>query len=223
MVGNSCISRANTEWDNRTYLLEDSSANANGTLTSWCIYVTTGGRTAKLKVFRSNGANWDYIGESSPVVLSNGLNTNYCNIPVLSGDYIGVYLNGSTETKGPASDVGAGIINTYYITDITSNTAKSAWDRYTSIIISLGATLSTLNDVYVDLNKADDTGAGTSWATAKKTMKAGWDILLATGTMHVASGDYSAQTTIAYNKSWKLSCEDPNSTGVKSVKIPKST
>jgi hypothetical protein len=80
-----------------------------------------------------------------------------------------------------------------------------------------------LSNVYVDINKANDTGVGTSWATAKKTMKAGWDILASTGIMHVASGDYSAQTTIAYNKSWKLSCEDPNSTGVKSVKIPKST
>jgi hypothetical protein len=80
-----------------------------------------------------------------------------------------------------------------------------------------------LNDVYVDINKADDTGAGTSWATAKKTMKAGWDILNATGTMHVASGDYSAQTTIDYNKTWSLSPEDPNSTGTKAVSIPKST
>jgi len=80
-----------------------------------------------------------------------------------------------------------------------------------------------LTDVYVDINKADDTGNGVAFATAKKTMKAGWDILTSTGTMHVATGDYSAQTTITYDKSWSLSPEDPNSTGIKSVSIPKST
>ncbi|VVB52175.1 Uncharacterised protein [uncultured archaeon] len=76
------------------------------------------------------------------------------------------------------------------------------------------------SSIYVDINKANDTGDGFTWATAKKTMSAGYSILTTAGTMHVASGDYSAQTTINYNKSWSLSPEDPNSTGIKQVSIP---
>lgn len=95
---------------------------------------------------------------------------------------------------------------------------------HTAYIDNLRIQNEAFHDIYVDLNRADDTGNGFSWATAKKNMNAGYALLPTSlkGTLHVASGNYSGQTGITYNKSWFLSPEDPNSTGAKNVKIPPS-
>jgi hypothetical protein len=109
-------------------------------------------------------------------------------------------------------------LETYYPAGTLHPTHTCYWDN-----LRIQNEQNFLNDSYVDINKTDDSGAGTSFGVAKKTMKAGWDILNISGTMHVATGDYSAQTTITYDKSWSLSPEDPNSVGNKTVSIPKST
>jgi len=172
--------------------------------------------------------------------------TSSCDINVLAGDIVGVCYTpdynrqvfivrddginyifiGSViiSTPDPYNDCPTATVSgssAEKIGYVTGDTLKSDWVNNTTynpiIYVNSG-----LVDVYVDINKADDTGAGTSFATAKKTMKAGWDILDAAGTMHVATGNYSAQTGITYNKLWKLSPEDPNITGEKRVAIPPS-
>jgi len=198
--------------------------DVNGTLNGWCFKSGNSGTsgTAKLKIFRINGANYDFIGESSEIFFDtyNTIYTGNCNIAVLAGDLVGVYLTAGAlalVAVDPAQQA------KYYSGDVTTTTAQSGWAGLDDlqIIVRTGNDYAFLQ-VYVDINKSDDSLDGTSWATAKKTMKAGWDLLDATGTMHVASGNYSAQTGWTWNKSWKLSPEDPNTTGEKRVAVPPS-
>jgi len=46
-------------------------------------------------------------------------------------------------------------------------------------------------DVYVDAARPDDSGNGSSWATAKKYIQSGIDIVSTGGTVHVAAGTYN--------------------------------
>jgi hypothetical protein len=45
-------------------------------------------------------------------------------------------------------------------------------------------------NVYVDAARPDNSGSGSSWSTAKKTIQAGIDLVDSTGTVHVAAGSY---------------------------------
>jgi hypothetical protein len=56
--------------------------------------------------------------------------------------------------------------------------------------------------IYVDATRPDDSGAGTSWATAKKYIQSGVTIVDAGGTVYVAAGTYDEQVVI--NKSLTL-------------------
>lgn len=212
----------------RTFFDKNSPINVDGTINRFCCFIFsfTGSPTCKIKIFRQNGTNIDFIGEStSQTLIGNGVNTfDISSISVLAGDYVGYYISNTTGLRGYNADPEVPLSTFYIAGDKSSNDSQSNWGEATHITLAFYVSqVSVLLNVYVDINKTDDSGAGTSFSVAKKTMKAGWDILESAGTMHVASGDYSAQTTIAYNKSWKLSCEDPNSVGYKNVKIPKST
>jgi len=55
--------------------------------------------------------------------------------------------------------------------------------------------------IYVDAARPDDTGDGTSWATAKKTIQAGVNAVDAGGTVNVAAGTYGITSHIAISKS----------------------
>ncbi len=211
----------------RTFFDKNSPIDSNGTINRFCVYINNfnGSPTGKIKIFRQNGSNIDFIGESaSQTITGNGVNTfDISSISVNAGDYVGYYTSNTTGLRGYNADPEVPLSTFYIAGDKTTNSAQADWGEAAHITLAFYISLaSALLNVYVDINKADDTGAGTSFSVAKKTMKAGWDILESAGTMHVASGDYSAQTTIAYNKSWKLSCEDPNSVGYKNVKIPPS-
>ena len=183
--------------------------------------------------------------------LNNGavqtIFSSTCSIAVLAGDIIGesnisdgtrrifivrddgtnyVFIGSVTvSTPSPYDTHDFGVVlsgnSAFILGDITGNTTKSSWS-ITNAVRPIVYGYSGLSNIYVDINKSDDAGIGTSWATAKKTMKAGWDILNSTGTMHVATGNYSAQTGWTWNKSWKLSPEDPNTTGEKRVAVPPS-
>jgi len=209
-----------------TYLNPSDTIDADGTLTHWCFRAggSNGNDTVKLKVFRINGSNYDYIGESPGITpASSGIKEGSCNINVLAGDLIGVSLVNNASPGGfPITDDGGATLMKYIGGDITTNTAQSSWSNYANGRLIVHSDSTGMIDIYVDINKADDTGTGLTWVTAKKTMNAAYALLGSTGTMHVATGDYSAQTTITYNKSWSLSPEDPNSVGNKTVSIPKS-
>ena len=204
------------------YLNLDNTISADGTLISACIKLNNG--------------------------VVQTVFTSSCSITVLTGDIVGVsnasdgtrrifivrddgtnyiFIGSVTiSTPSPYNNHDVGILtsgsNAHKSGDVTGNTLKSDW-TVSGVYRPIVYVYSGLGDVYIDINKADDTGDGTAFATAKKTMKAGWDILNALGTMHVASGNYSAQTRWTWNKSWKLSPEDPNTTGEKRVVIPPST
>jgi len=51
--------------------------------------------------------------------------------------------------------------------------------------------------IYVDASRPDDTGNGTSWATAKKTIGAGITAVDTGGTVHVAAGIYNESLDIS--------------------------
>lgn len=208
-----------------TYLNSNNTIDANGTITHWCFHswLPNGNNSVKLKIFRINGSNYDYIGESATVVpTATGIWDDACNISVQAGDLVGVAVITNSSPSGNPVSADGGANNFKYISgDITTNTAQTSWSDGSAgqIIVHVDSTTSV---IYVDINKADDTGNGLSWATAKKTMNAAYSAMDAGGTMYVASGDYSGQTGITYNKSWKLAPSDPNSTGSKNVKIPPS-
>jgi hypothetical protein len=217
----------------QTFLDIINTIDSNGDINSWCIYLTEGSpsTSARLIILRSNGSNYDIVGYSAQeTIITSGLHTFSLSSPITvqTGDIIAFSLTAHTPyfyfrfTTGGSDTI-------YQIgQDVITTTAKTDWVTYNTLSGGGNATQlrvhvsSDINNVYIDINRADDTGDGLSWATAKKTMKAGWDILNALGTMHVASGDYSAQTRPTYNKSWKLSPEDPNGLGYKIVKIPPS-
>lgn len=217
-VGNACTDRsgyaAYTSTD--TWIFSHACSDT-GRITSWCIYKENAGTgTLKLKIFRDDGTNFVFVGESSSETISQGLNTFSANISVVAGDLIALYHSGfNIDSNFGSTEVW------HKSGDITSNSVKSGWTYgFGYGTDSFGATITANVDVYVDINKANDTGDGLSWANAKKTMNAGYTMLNSTGTLHVASGDYSAQSGITYNKSWSLSPEDPNAVGYKSVSIP---
>jgi hypothetical protein len=53
--------------------------------------------------------------------------------------------------------------------------------------------------VYADIARPDDTGEGTNWATAKKTIAAAQAVMTATGTCYVAAGLYSETVSLPAN------------------------
>jgi hypothetical protein len=57
--------------------------------------------------------------------------------------------------------------------------------------------IATLDTVYVDASRPDDSGTGASWGTAKKTLQAGVDTSATSGTVWVASGTYDLGSSLA--------------------------
>ena len=222
--GNSCVDRNTNAGINATVFDDAHPITEYGTIRSVCVYIdiaTDSPNQTKVKVFRSNGSNYDFVAESGNQSVSVGSNTfSGLSIGVIPGDFIGIYSTVGTTAIEADAFVGS---TQRQSGDITTNTAKTNWSNEARDISLLATYTPYSLDIYVDINKANDTGDGLSWANAKKTMNAGYTILNSTGTLHVATGDYSTQTTIIYNKSWSLSPEDPNSTGTKSVSIPIST
>lgn len=103
-----------------------------GDLESFDIYLTNATPAThyfKLKVWRLNGANYDFIGESQQFTGSAGANTGLTlttPIEVQTGDYIGIYLSYSANNKVDAdADVGSDVV--YQGGDSTTNQATSGF------------------------------------------------------------------------------------------------
>jgi len=222
--GSGCTSGSDiTNMATTTWIDKNSPIDVNGTISRFCFYTTNAvGYGVKFKIFRVNGSSLDFVGQTSIfTIYTDGSNTfEDTPISVQSGDYVAITTINYPNTNTDAVKSGQAQDSYVKSGDIVSNSLISSWGVYSTW--GLNVYFSVAIGIYVDINKADDTGDGLGWATAKKTMKAGWDILNTMGTMHVASGNYSAQTGITYNKSWKLSPEDPNITGEKRVTVPPS-
>ena len=58
------------------------------------------------------------------------------------------------------------------------------------------APVAAATPIYVDATRPDDTGDGTSWATAKKTIQAGINVVDVGGTVYIAAGTYAEKVVV---------------------------
>lgn len=122
--GNSCVSRA-SGLATRT-VITPNTIGISGTITSFCCYINaiySGFNTFNLKIFRNDGTNWVFVGQSGTRTVAAGLNTfTGLNISVIAGDYIAFY----DHTYGGTSCDTSG--HPYYQDTEVSNTEQiSSW------------------------------------------------------------------------------------------------
>ena len=128
LIGDAAIDRANYRGPNQgwTWIAKTTPAASRGILKKTSVYINQAGNL-KIKVFRDDGTNYVYIGESPTYNCSVGLNELDCWIPVEKGDFIGFYI----PNPGAAVDCGTvgegGTSSVYQAGDITTTTLKTAW------------------------------------------------------------------------------------------------
>ena len=101
-------------------------------------------------------------------------------------------LDFQIQNTSPCINAGT---NTYAPTNVTPVDLAGNL-RIVDTIVDMGAyevqSVPAVDVVYVDASRPDDTGAGTNWATAKRTIQAGVDAVSTTGTVWVTNGVYDA-------------------------------
>jgi len=205
--GEDCVTRSTERGDAQTWLTEMQILYA-GIISTFCIYIDSGSGNVKLKIFRSNGSNWDLVGESSLQAVVAGLNSGLtANITVNVGDYIGFYFNSATLYV--EATVGASTVTSFHSGDVTGNTAKSEWTNpsYAPIYFSISVYANTLADVYVNSSTGSDSNAGDSCVAGHPflTFAKAYSLLNSGGTIHVCNSgaDFSAET-VTLNKSFSI-------------------
>ncbi len=205
--GNSCTSRIGGAFDQITSIITEQPAPSAGVVTSVCVYCDTigAGSVGKVKVFRLNGSNYDFIGESSSQDLVTGTNTfSGLSISILTGDYIAVYIN-TTNFSGVMRDLTVGSVS-YRSGDITTNTPTSEWTDHTARL-SVLATYTDNPDVYVNSSTGNDSNAGDSCTAGHpvQTFGKAYSLLASGGTVHVCNdgADFSGET-VTLNKSFSI-------------------
>lgn len=127
--GANCVSRSTTQAGGitRTWLMTTSPISGDGSITDWCILLISGAGSIKLKVFRSDGTNFIFVGEGPTVTAYSGVNSFSLPTPITvkNGDIIGFY-KGSSDFAVPTDSNGTG---SAYVKDgdISSNYAISSW------------------------------------------------------------------------------------------------
>jgi hypothetical protein len=123
----------NSGWSavTHTYLQKSATISSNGTLYAYEFVAGTSGYSGdiRFKVFRDDGTNYVFIGESNLRSFTLSANTSsgqitFTSIPVLSGDYIAFYTTGSTrttKTSGGSPDL------VYRNGDESSTQTKASW------------------------------------------------------------------------------------------------
>lgn len=131
-IGNSPIDRASISNSGHTYLDLNFPALCRGIIKSFSVYAPNATTGFRVKVFRDDGTNYLFIGESPVYTLAAGLNSDLrCWIPVEKGDYFGMY---HVTNSIDQADTG-GVAKYYLSTNVVFNTLKSAWGN-TTIIMS---------------------------------------------------------------------------------------
>ena len=111
-----------------------------------------------------------------------------------------------------------------YMRSLTSNgnhafeTKEGTHDPY--LVVTY--TITSYDEIYVKLT-GNDSNDGTSWDTAKQTIKAGLETVAVNGTLHIAFGDYSSQDAITLDKTVSLLCENEGGGGTGTVVLPPTT
>lgn len=160
----------------------NTSASMATVLTKGFAYCHSSLANCKIKVFRDDGTNYNFVGE----VLfntSSGTNTIPMNISIQSGDLIGYYC---PNTLGVAYDTSAGT-SVYQSGDITTNTLKTSWSNLTGT--------HRLNAGYDDAEHyvkvgGNDALNGFSWTNAWATINKAATTVADGSTVHIGFGDY---------------------------------
>ena len=137
----------------------------------------------KIKIFRDDGTNYNFIGEVS-FNSSAGINEVPMNISVQIDDLIGYYNPGGVHGIYRDSSGGSSVKQSG---DITTNTLKSAWTN--------GSKINKLNAGYDDADHyvktaGDDAKDGKSWANAWATINKAATTVADGTTVRIGFGDY---------------------------------
>lgn len=183
--------------DGFTHICDGNTANQNGTITIWCIKIgriqVGSSATAKLKVFRVNGSNYDFVGESTEIQMNseNSIFGGDCNITVQSGDLIGVFLRtNSVQISGDA----VGINKLAKSGDITTNTLITSWTTTdTSSFIGVWAGDIIKYFTRIASNGGSDSNDGLSWETPWATIDKAANTVLDGNEVQIEGGTYNAE------------------------------
>lgn len=214
-IGPGCSHFGTTGSAGSTYMYADGTISGNGVITSWCISISTLHETsvAKLKVFRSNGSNWDLVAEDTNNSLTTGTNTRSgLNVSVQTGDYVAFYTNCGGYCGNIYCD-GSGASFNKYTDEATGSTAKSSWTIDTRAwSFSVTYTL-TLDNVYVNSSTGSDSNTGDSCIAGHpvQTFQKAYDLLSANGVIYVCNSgaDFSGET-ITFTKGLSMTVNGGN-------------
>lgn len=138
-----------------------------GSLNSFNIYMNTAGTVGtvlKLKIWRLNGANYDFIGESQEFnSLSVGLNSNLSlstPIAVQVGDLIGIHLSNDNLNNKIDADSNPGSDIVYKTGDDTTSQATSSYTTLSDLSICVEVFEAALTSKKITLSPMkNNTGA----------------------------------------------------------------
>lgn len=192
-AGYPCIVRSGAFYaaSGRTIFIKASPFSGNGFIERFCVYFagSAAGKTCKLKVFRQNGSDIDFIAESPSQSISSAIRYTFDipRITVQSGDYIGLYFTLPPYYIASTAPTGEGI---YYIAgDITANTPES------NFIYFSGGYSPSLKAFGVSFVKTTGNDAldGESWANAFATVDKAATTVPDGTTVHIGFGTYNAE------------------------------
>lgn len=111
-----------------TIITTDNPALTRGILKRTQVYISANSNGCKIKIFRDDGTNYLFVGESPATNLLAGLNDVPMWVPVEKGDLIALYSpNSGAGTHADISNAGQSPGCYYRAGDITSNSAKNTW------------------------------------------------------------------------------------------------
>lgn len=135
LMGNNPIDRGSQSGTGETDIDLCTPAVSRGVLKSVTVWIGTSGGSIKVKVFRDDGTNYVFVGESAAVsVGATGLLTIPCWIPgVEVGDLIGCYMSTCKIDQD-----GTGTGKAWKSGDVTTTTLKSGWSSGATTISEQG-------------------------------------------------------------------------------------
>lgn len=193
-IGEGSIGSGNITVINQTHRILKT-----GTINGFDIYsnYASDSYTAKLKIFRDNGATLDYITETSTFTVSPGLNSYSTSINIQKGDYIGFYI--VTAGFSPNIQQPSGVLVWYKTGDVTTNDLKTSYSTSTAVL-TIVVKDSTDSIIYTNILIGNDSNDGSTPKLPKLTLNAAITAVSTGGIVYVEFGDYSAQSSIILSK-----------------------
>jgi hypothetical protein len=147
----------------------------------------------------TGGSAKQYLNYSCVFGNVSGTHYNNTQTPVIGANMVNAdpALDTSWRLQGGSPCIDAGMTITGITNDVDGAARTNAFD--VGCYESAFAAASKFDMVYVDASRPDESGAGTNWVTAKKTIGAGLSVLTPTGTVNVAAGFYREAVSIPAN------------------------